>query len=72
MAEYSRLVVLEDMMLRVRRYSMMRVRNNHRARGDAAVRGALMFMHRASLVLSRGNGDCDFYDSSFTFYMIMI
>ena len=51
--------MLEDMMLRVRRYSMVRVRNDHRARGDAAVRGALMLMHEANQVLSRG--DRDFY-----------
>ena len=63
--------MLEDMMLRVRRYSMMRVRNAHRARGDAVVRGALMLMHRANLVLSRGDRDCDFYDSSFIVHMII-
>ena len=50
---------------------MVRVRNDHRARGDAVVRGALMLMHRANLVLSRGDRDCDFYDSHFTFYMII-
>ena len=61
------MVLLEDMMLRVRHYSMMRVRNAHRARGDAVVRGALMLMHEANLVLSRGDRDCDFYDSSLSF-----
>ena len=61
--------MLEDMMLRVRHYSMMRVRNAHRARGDAVVRGALMLMHEANLVLSRGDRDCDFYDSSFIIHM---
>ena len=63
--------MLEDMMLRVRHYSMMRVRNAHRARGDAVVRGARMLMHEENLVLSRGDRDCGFYDSSFIFYMII-
>ena len=63
--------MLEDMVLRVQRYSMMRVRNAHRARGDAVVRGALMLMHEANLVLSRGDRDCDFYDSSFIVHMII-
>ena len=63
--------MLEDMMLRVRHYSMMRVRNAHRARGDAVVRGALMLMHEANLVLSRGDRDCDIHVSSFIFYMVI-
>ena len=56
--------MLEDMMLQVRRYSVLRVRNDHRARGDAVVQGALMLMHRANLVLSRGDKDCDLCDLS--------
>ena len=63
--------MLEDMVLRVRRYSMMCVRNDHRARGDAVARGALMLMHRANLVLSRGDRDCDIHVSSFIFYMFI-
>ena len=63
--------MLENMMLRVRHYSMMRVRNAHRARGDVVVRGALMLMHEANLVLSRGDRGCDIHVSSFIFYMII-
>ena len=65
--------MLEDTVLRVRHYSMMRVRNAHRARGDAdaVIRGALMLMHEANLVLSRGDKDCGFYDSSFIVHMII-
>ena len=59
------------MMLRVRRCSMMRVRNDHRARGDAAVRGTLMLVHRANIVLPLGDRDSGFYDSLFTFYMVI-
>ena len=64
--------MLEDMMLQVRRYSVLRVRNDHWARGDAVVQGALMLMRTANLVLSRGDKDCDLYDLSLIVIIMII